>query len=148
MSDAGFSMSSSRPYLLRALLDWILDNNGTPHIVVDAACAGVHVPQEHVRDGQLVLNIHPGAVQGFELTNELIAFKARFQGQSQEIFVPMQAVTAIFARENGDGMAFAPDAALASPSPNSESVQAGDGSADPVRPRPAGSGRPGLKVVK
>lgn len=148
MTDAGFTMRSSRPYLLRALLDWILDNNGTPHIVVDATCAGVSVPQEHVRDGQLVLNIHPGAVQDFELSNELIAFKARFQGRSQQIFVPMQAVNAIFARENGDGMAFAPDAARSAPA-GIDATEAAPVSAEPVRAStPSGSGRPGLKIVK
>lgn len=147
MSDAGFSMSSSRPYLLRALLDWILDNNGTPHIVVDANCTGVSVPAEHVRDGQLVLNIHPGAVQGFELNNDWITFKARFQGHSQDIFVPMQAVNAIFARENGDGMAFAPDAALAPPasSPGAADSVPDEGGSTRLK---SGSGRPGLKIVK
>lgn len=146
MSDPEFSMSSSRPYLLRALLDWILDNDGTPHIVVDATCAGVVVPEEHVRDGQVVLNIHPGAIQGFELNNELIAFNARFQGHSREIFVPMQAVSAIFARENGDGMAFAPDAALSS-APSRADVSV-DSPAALGRSRSESPKRPGLKVVK
>lgn len=148
MSEGEFAMSSSRPYLLRALLDWILDNNGTPHIVVDVSCPDVAVPQEHIRDGQIVLNIHPGAVQHFELQNEYISFKARFQGQSRDIYVPMQAVSAIFARENGDGMAFAPDSALvaASSKGSAESSQASEEAVSRVKQ--GAKPRPGLKVVK
>ena len=102
-------MTSSRPYLLRALLEWIVDNDCTPHIVVEASMEGVRVPEEHVKDGQIVLNISPSAIQQFELTNEYVAFSARFQGQPREVYVPIAAVAAIFARENGNGMAFTPE---------------------------------------
>lgn len=142
-------MSSSRPYLLRALLDWILDNNGTPQIVVDSTCADAMVPSEYARDGQIVLNVHPDAVQAFELTNESVSFSARFQGQPRDVYVPMRAVNAIFARENGDGMAFAPDAALSSSNPSAE--EAGPKGADTEASATATASaarRPSLKVVK
>ncbi len=128
-------MTSSRPYLLRALLEWIVDNDCTPHIVVEASMDGVRVPEEHVKDGQIVLNISPSAIQQFELTNEYVAFSARFQGQPREVFVPIAAVAAIFARENGNGMAFTPENGASGP----------DGPGDEP---PRDSRKPSLKVVK
>jgi len=99
-------MTSSRPYLLRALNEWILDNGLTPHIVVDASQDQVVVPTEYVESGKIVLNISPSAVNGFSVSNEFLAFSARFSGKSMEIFVPVSAVLALYAKENGQGMVF------------------------------------------
>ncbi len=98
-------MSSYRPYLVRALYQWILDNDMTPHLLVDAARAGVRVPASAVQNGRVVLNIAPRAVSALDLDNDVIAFSARFGGVSQRVEVPVPAVLAIYARESGHGMA-------------------------------------------
>lgn len=101
------TMSSSRPYLIRALYDWIVDNDLTPHILVDARASKVQVPQQYVnKDGQIVLNIAPRAVENFKLNKDCIGFNARFGGIPTDIFVPCYAVLGIYARENGQGMMF------------------------------------------
>ena len=99
-------MTARRPYLFRAFYDWIVDNELTPYIVVDASVFGVLVPQEFVKDNQIVLNLAPHSVAQYMATNEKIEFNARFSGVSQHIVVPMSAVEAIYARENGVGMGF------------------------------------------
>lgn len=99
-------MTSSRPYLLKALTEWILDNNLTPHVVVDATQENVVVPQEFVESGRIVLNLSPSAVNLFEINNEFITFSARFSGKSMDIFVPVSSVLALYAKENGQGMVF------------------------------------------
>ena len=99
-------MTSSRPYLIRALYEWIVDNEMTPYIVVDAAAEGLMVPAQYVQDGQIVLNISPRAVEKLQLSNTHIAFSARFGGAALNISVPPRAVLAIYARENGEGMMF------------------------------------------
>ena len=121
-------MTSSRPYLLRAVYEWIADNGLTPQIVVDAQHEQVRVPTAYVRDGKIVFNISSTAVRGLSLGNERVEFSARFGGASFDVFVPVGAVLAIMARENGTGMSF-PDA--------------GDD-----RPPPQPRRRPNLKVVK
>ncbi len=102
-------MTSSRPYLLRALYEWIVDNDHVPYIVVDAQQPGVVVPPEHVKDGQITLNIAPGAVQGLSLGNAEVRFSARFGGRAWTIVVPTQAVLAVYDRETGQGMGFPPE---------------------------------------
>lgn len=99
-------MTARRPYLFRAFYDWIVDNELTPYIVVNASVFGVLVPQEFVKDNQIVLNIAPHSVAQYMATNEKIEFNARFSGVPQHIVVPMSAVEAIYARENGVGMGF------------------------------------------
>ncbi len=99
-------MTSNRPYLLRAFYEWIVDNNGTPYLVVDATQVGVKVPAQHVQNGQIVLNISPGAVGNLELGNDAIRFNARFGGSPFAIYVPLKAALAIYARENGAGTMF------------------------------------------
>ena len=99
-------MSSSRPYLLRALYEWILDNQCTPYIVVNAWQDGVLVPQDYVKDGQIVLNISPSAVHQLQLGNETLEFDGRFGGIPTPVHVPIEAVMGIYARENGQGMVF------------------------------------------
>ena len=93
-------MISSRPYLLRAINDWILDNGYTPHLLVDAMAAGVEVPLQYVRDGKIVLNISPNAVRELEISNELVLFNARFGGRLFYIRIPIDSVLAVYAREN------------------------------------------------
>lgn len=102
-------MISNRPYLIRAMFDWIIDNQWTPHIQVDANYPGVKVPTEHVQDGMIVLNMHPQAVRNLDMANDWFSFKARFQGIEREIGFFPEAVLAVFARENGQGMPFPPE---------------------------------------
>lgn len=102
-------MISNRPYLLRALYQWIVDNDWTPHMQVDANFPYAEVPQEFVNDGVIVLNVAPTAVQLLDISNEWVSFKARFQGVERKIGFPPAAVLAIFARENGQGMPFPPE---------------------------------------
>ncbi len=99
-------MTSSRPYLIRALYQWIVDNGVTPYVLVDALVQGVDVPQQHIQDDKIVLNIAPMAVQGLTLGDDAISFSARFSGKSVNLLVPTEAVLAIYARENGQGMMF------------------------------------------
>ena len=103
-----YEMTSNRPYLIRAIHEWICDNGLTTHLAVNASFPGVEVPQDFVQDGQIVLNIAPRAVTQFVADNDEIAFSARFGGMPMTIRVPVNAVVAIFARENGQGMAFDP----------------------------------------
>jgi len=103
------SMTSNKPYLIRALNEWIIDNQMTPFLLVDANIEGVEVPQQHIRDGKIILNIAPGAVQEIAIEDEWIYFTARFSGQAFMINVPINAVLAIYAKENGRGMMFAGD---------------------------------------
>ncbi|MDG2953599.1 ClpXP protease specificity-enhancing factor [Bisgaard Taxon 10/6] len=104
-----FKSSPKRPYLLRAYYDWLLDNGFTPYLVVDATYYGVDVPQEYVKDGQIVLNLSEGAVGNLALGNDAIEFSARFQGIPRNLYIPMGAAIAIYARENGDGVMFEPE---------------------------------------
>jgi stringent starvation protein B len=106
-------MTSNRPYLLRAVHEWICDNGLTPYIVVDAARPGLKVPPQAVSDGRVVLNLAPRAVARLEIGNDAISFMARFGGVSHAVSVPVAAVQAIYARENGQGMLLAEDAAVA-----------------------------------
>lgn len=99
-------MGPNRPYLLRAFYQWLLDNECTPHLVVNAELPGVQVPYEHVKDGQIVLNIAPHAIGDIEMSNERVMFSARFGGKPFQLIIPMAAVMAIYARENGAGTMF------------------------------------------
>ena len=104
------AMTSSRPYMIRALYDWIVDNGCTPYLLVDSHCEGVEVPQQYVnKDGQIVLNIAPTAVVSLSIEQESISFGARFGGIPTDIFVPCSGVLGIYARENGQGMIFEPE---------------------------------------
>ena len=137
------TMSSSRSYLVKALYEWILDNNCTPHILVFADAEGVDVPRAHVQNGQIVLNIAPTAVVNLMMDNEAISFNARFSGKSTDIYVPMQAVMGIVTRENGQGMMF--DFMEPPPPPKNSP----DINADVTNIRKlSGKAKPTLKVVK
>ena len=106
MSNSSVSMTSNRPYLLRAMYDWISDNGLTPYILVDAAAPGVQVPKSAIKDGRVVLNVAARAVTQLELGQERVSFVARFSGVSQSVEVPMASLLAIYAHENGQGMMF------------------------------------------
>lgn len=104
--DQHISMTSSRPYILRAIYDWIVDNGLTPYILVNAEAPGAQVPERHIEHGRIVLNIAPRAVSAWQQDLARISFSARFGGVSQLVSIPIGAVLAIYAKENGKGMVF------------------------------------------
>lgn len=124
MGDDSLQMSSQRPYLLRALYEWIADNGMTPHVLVNAAMPSVRVPLHAVKEGRIVLNIAERAVAKLELGNDLLRFTARFAGVSQVVSVPLEAVIAIYARETGQGMAL-PEEVRAAPSAPAQPTTSG-----------------------
>lgn len=130
-------MTPSKPYLIRALYDWIVDNGCTPHLLVETKDDRVRVPSQYVKDGAIVLNIAPSAVRDLVLGNDAISFTARFGGVAHEVYFPVGAARMIYARENGQGMSLP--------------VEPGDGeSPDPDQgpPTPSGGQRPQLRRVK
>ncbi len=149
MTDDVPRMTSYRPYLLRALTEWINDNGMTPHILVDADVPGVQVPPGTVRDGKVVLNIADRAVAGLHMDNDWIGFTARFGGVSQPVNVPVGAVLAVYARETGQGMVLPEEGGIA---PDAEGEDGHDGSPDDTPPSPPEPPQPGkrphLRVVK
>ncbi len=150
MSELSPPMTSHRPYLLRALYEWIADNGMTPHLLVDASQPGVRVPPHTVKEGRVVLNIADRAVARLELDNDSVRFTARFGGVSQAVMVPIGAILAIYARETGQGMALPEDIAGTSSDPE-HAVPAADapeppGDDDPAPPPPRRGNH--LRVVK
>ena len=137
MSDGDRRISSKRPYLIRAMHEWMSDNGHTPHLVVDAGMAGVVVPDEHVQDGRIVLNISYSAAHALQLDNDAVSFRARFGGNPFDVCVPVRSILGIYARETGQGMVFS-DGSPESPDPEPGPDDGGD------------DGRRGshLKVVK
>ena len=125
-------MTTSRPYLIRAIHEWILDNDMTPHLLVDMEGDGVDVPAQQGQNGKIVLNISPNAVEGLVLGNDAIGFSARFGGIGTEVYVPVESVLAIYAKENGRGMVF--------------NENGDEGGPDDNGPKPGK--RPALKIVK
>ena len=164
-------MTPRRPFMLRAFYDWLLENDLTPHLVVDATLNGVQVPLEYVQDGQIILNVAPRAVGNLQLGNDEVTFNARFGGRPHVVIVPLYAVQAIYARENGAGTMFEPEPAymeqleamdefeqdeanseesislVSETMPDSEDSNE-DGSSDPDDEPPRPKGRPSLRVVK
>jgi stringent starvation protein B len=128
-------MNSSRPYIMRALYEWIVDNDFTPYVLVDASIPDVVVPQQFVKDNQIVLNISPDAVVDLSISNQAVMFNGRFGGVATDVFVPISAVVGIYARENGQGMVFDPEEVVSPPD---------DTPPDPSKPEK----RPSLKIVK
>ncbi len=144
------TMTSSRPYIIRALYEWIVENDCTPYILVNAYENGVEVPQEHVKDGQIILNISPVAVQDLNLADESIDFEGRFAGIPKRVLVPMPAILGIYAKENGQGMIFDPEV-----SPPEPPAPDGGDTPAPTRPDPipgpgnkGGGKKPPLRLVK
>jgi len=147
MTDQTPPMTSYRPYLLRALAEWINDNGMTPHILVDATVAGVQVPVSAIHEGRVVLNIADRAVVGLHIDNAWIGFTARFGGVSQPVNVPVGAVLAVYARETGQGMVL-PDEGIPTGTPGDDPDSPPSGS-PPEPPSDPGAGkRPHLRVVK
>ncbi|MDF1644768.1 MAG: ClpXP protease specificity-enhancing factor [Pseudomonadales bacterium] len=97
-------MTPLNPYLIRSVYEWILDNSCTPHLLVDASADNVSVPAEHVHDDQIVLNVNPGAVQQLRMDNDSISFQCRFGGAPYQVFLPINSILGVYARENGRGM--------------------------------------------
>jgi stringent starvation protein B len=130
-------VTSSKPYLVRALYEWIVDNDNTPYILVDTSGDQVSIPNGIASDGKVVLNLAPAAIQNLEMTNDFVSFSARFNGVGEQIFVPVTSLLAIYARENGEGMMF----------PNEEDNASNAADGEVVKPalKPAG---PTLKIIK
>lgn len=147
MTEELFHMTSHRPYLLRALVEWINDNGLTPHLLVDAGVAGVQVPATAIKDGRVVLNIAERAVMHLLLDNESVSFSARFSGVSHAVKVPISAVLAVYARETGQGMALPDDIAGSEPPPEDD-LPPDDTPSPPQDAPPRPAGRPQLRVVK
>ena len=164
MSKDSAPMTSHRPYLLRALYEWIADNGMTPHLLVDATHPAVQVPMHAVKDGKIVLNVAERAVVSLEMGNDVIRFSARFGGVSHSVSVPISAVLAIYARETGQGMSLPEEVAPAEDGKDAAEVVAadaapgmlsavpqqpsdGDDNEDgPAHPRPRRGGH--LRIVK
>ena len=142
MMDA--DLPSTRPYLIRALYDWCSDNGFTPYVAVKVD-ASVQVPREYVQGGEIVLNVSMDATSSLKLGNEFIEFRARFGGQPRDIMVPIDRVMAIYARENGQGMAFPVQDAQDVSEPPQATPDLPD---DPTPPAAPSSGRPSLKRIK
>lgn len=129
-------MTPSRPYLIRALYDWIVDNGMTPYVLVNAEDDKVVVPRQFVEGGKIVLNINPSAVQNLDLGNDFVEMNARFSGSPMHVSVPVMSVLAIYARENGKGMVF------------NEEDDGGDEPPPDNTPEDDSAKRPALRVVK
>lgn len=138
----GARMTSSRPYLVRALYQWIVDNGLTPYLMVDAQDESVQVPRQFVEGGRIVLNIAPMAVSALTLGNEEITFSARFSGQAMSVVIPIKRVLAIYTKENGQGMMFGEEHGDEEPPPE------GGGAPEEGGGETAKKGKPRLKVVK
>jgi len=147
-------MNSSVPYLIRAINDWILDNNCTPYVVVDATMEDVSVPLAHVKDGQIVLNIGPQAIRNLSISDEYIMFSGRFAGIAHEVYAPIGAVMGIITKENGEGMWFPrdeePEPTPDGPTPGDLPLEgsSSDGSSAGAPGKKPKKGPPSLKVVK
>lgn len=167
-------MKSSRPYIALALYEWLLDNELTPHLVVDATQPGVEVPRQFVQNGQIVLNVAPTAVRDLFMENQAIGFNARFGGQPMQVMIPTPALIAIYARENGAGMVFGhepelnalegeeepldessdpgkPTLSVTDPAPDAETSSDNTASGSPddaSKSKPGDKKKPSLRVVK
>jgi stringent starvation protein B len=130
------SMSSQKPYLVRAIHEWLLDNQCTPYVLVNTLYEGVQVPVDFIKDDRIVLNIAPDAIRDLLIDNEWISFSARFAGKAMDVFIPILAVQAIYGKENNEGMFFPEED---HPPPSDD---------DPDEAGPLNKGRPSLKVVK
>lgn len=127
---------SKRPYLVRAMHEWMGDNGHTPHIVIDAGVEGVTVPTEHIKDGKIILNVSHSAAHNLKLTNAGVSFRARFSGVPFDVWVPVSSVMGIYAKETGQGMIF------------SHGTEQPEPPEDPEEKEKLKGGRSHLKVVK
>jgi stringent starvation protein B len=132
-------MNSMRPYLLRALHEWIVDNGFTPFLLVDTSDEKVEVPRQYIENGKIILNVSPMAVQGLTMDNDWVSFSARFSGRAFSVFIPVNSVLAIYAKENGKGMFFQAE--------NSEETPTAEGDSPQPEPPPRRA-KPVLRRVK
>ena len=139
-------MISSRPYLIRAIYEWIVDNDLTPYLLVNAEAPNVTVPEQYIQDDRIILNVSPNAVRDLDLSNDWVMFSARFGGVSMEVSVPPSAVLAVYAKENGRGMVFSDDDEVLEDDTDTGTEPPDDNPPEP--PAPSGKGRPSLRVVK
>jgi len=137
-------MNSSRPYLVRALYEWIVDNDCTPHMLVNSDYPKVQVPQGFASDGQIVLNVSPAAVRQLHMDNDAVSFEGRFGGVPHTLYVPMSAILGVYARENGQGMVFDLEESFE----DDDEVEPDDDGPPSGTEPPRPTGRPSLKVVK
>ena len=142
-----YIMTSNKPYLIRALYEWLVDNDATPHIMVNTTIDDVMIPDGIDKDGQVVLNIATRSVQGLEMENTHIAFTARFSGAPHNIYIPISAVMAIYSMEDGEGMMFAEDTSVNAPSVVDTSISSNKTQSKPLPGKPKKK-KPGLKIVK
>ena len=145
-------MISTRPYLIRAIYDWIVDNQQTPHLLVEVRNDRTQVPKQYVEEGLIVLNVSPNAVRDLELGNDLIRFSARFGGAPHNISVPVDAVQAIYASENGQGISLVEPGTgveqVDSPENSDGTKMAGNEGAQDAKLKPQRHGTPNLTIVK
>ena len=143
-------MKSQRPYLLRALYEWIVDSEEVPYLLVDATIQGVEVPQEHVHDGQIVLNVGPNAVKDLDVGEDYLMFGSRFGGRHFDIVLPMMAIRAIYCKDSGEGMVFPEETSVQTPMQNGTKYAAERGAEDAdssTDEDPDGDGKPKLRLV-
>ena len=141
-------MKSSRPYLLRGLYEWMLDNDATPHLMVDETLEGVQVPAGYGHEGILILSISPSAVRDLSMTNEDVSFSARFGGKPEHLWIPMAAVKGIFAKETGEGMQFVAEPGDPPGTTTEPFTSTEKSTHETERPTGRPPGRPGLKIVR
>jgi stringent starvation protein B len=134
------ALTPTRPYLARAIYAWICDNQLTPYLLVDATINHVQVPQQYIKDGQIVLNVAPHAVSQFQIENDAIYFSARFGGVAQDLYVPMSAVLGIYSRENGQGLFF-------DPQEYQDPTLAEDAASEEAAPEQGDKKKPSLRVL-
>jgi stringent starvation protein B len=134
-------LTSTKPYLIRALYEWITDNECTPYVIVNADATDVEVPRKYIEDGRIILNVSEEAVRDLQVTNEFLEFNARFNGVATQVYTPVSAILAIYAQENGHGMVFSDDDNLDQPSPEGSKVKK-------AIKRPDPNSKPNFKVIK
>ncbi len=144
-------LTSTKPYLLRAFYEWIVDNGCTPYLIINAEYEGVQVPTQYVDDGRIVLNISEAAVRGLEINNEQVEFDARFGGVAMTVYAPIPSIMAVYAHENGRGMVFNEDEEVLSADhePDLTVINSNPDDDDDTPPEPKSKGgKPNLRIVK
>jgi stringent starvation protein B len=134
-------LTSTKPYLIRALYEWITDNECTPYVIVNAEATDVEVPRQYIEDGRIILNVSEDAVRDLQVTNDFLEFNARFNGVATQVYAPVSAILAIYAQENGHGMVFSDEDSLDQTPPEGSGVKK-------AIKRPDPNNKPNLKIIK
>lgn len=134
-------LTSTKPYLIRALYEWITDNECTPYVIVNAEATDVEVPRQYIEDGRIILNVSEDAVRDLQVTNEFLEFNARFNGVATQVYAPVPAILAIYAQQNGHGMVFSDEDGLDQTPPEGSKVKK-------AIKRPDPNNKPNLKIIK